>query len=215
MATAPTSRLASLSVISTVPASASITSASEAGVSGGFGQGRIARKLRRVGVVDPGLARVVPEREDAAHHHVRAPVRPLIHIAAEEQQVDDSPVHLDGAFPGVVVDGPDVVYALVLVVDVVQLVVLAQLVAEGGDGLGELLLALGVAEHGGHRVEQLQELGLVALLPGAGAVRPARRPRRVRLRGAAGECEQQGGEQQPPPPAAGVCAWGTWFTRSY
>ena len=83
--------------------------------------------------------------QHAAQHDVRHAAGLLVHIAAEEQQVYYALVHLDGLAPGVVVDGLDVVDALVVVIDVVELVVFAQLVAEGGHGLRELLLALRVA----------------------------------------------------------------------
>ena len=112
-------------------------------------------------VVEPGLARVVPEAQDAAHGGVQLPSRLLIHLFAVEQQVDYPTVDLDGLAARRVVYRLDVVYALVIVIDIVELVVLPQRcsvtpAAVGGEGL----LALRVADDGGQRVEEVEEGGL-------------------------------------------------------
>ena len=143
----------------------------------------------------PGLARIVPELQHAAHGDVQLAARRVVHLAAEQQQVYYPLVDLDGTLPRRVVYRLYVVYALVLVVDIVEPVVLLQPRLQFFGYGAKFLLRLRVADHGRHGVEKLEKARLIS--------RELRLRRLRRLphvyylrRGAAGERQQRQRERR-------------------
>src|SRR5699024_1214708 len=109
-----------------------------------------------------GLPRAVPELQHAAHRGVELSARLFIHLAAEQQEVYYPPVHLYGLAARRIVYRLYVVYALVVVVDVIELVIFLQPRLDALCDGGELLLAFGVTHDGGERVEEVEEGGGVS-----------------------------------------------------
>ena len=83
------------------------------------GQGVVGLVLVALG----GLAVVVPDVQHAAHGHVQLAVCGVVHLLSQLQHGQDAVIHLHGGLAGVVVDGFHIHHAVVVVVDVVQLVV--------------------------------------------------------------------------------------------
>src|SRR5699024_10256872 len=106
-----------------------------------------------------GLPVVVPDGEDAAHGDVQFAAGGVVHFDGQFEHINDPLVHLDRRDAGVVVDGFDVVDALVIVVNIVEPVVGDQIVVEGLHLLVELGLAVAVGDGLGHGVEHVEIVG--------------------------------------------------------
>ena len=83
--------------------------------------GQLVVRLVRVGF--GGLAVVVPDAEDAAHGDVQLAVRGLVHLVGQLQHGQDAVIHLHGGFAGVVVDGFNVIYTIIIIVNIKQLMI--------------------------------------------------------------------------------------------
>ena len=91
---------------------------------GGFLQGGFVGQDGVFRVRKAGGSGRMPQGKDAAHGHVHGVVRQFIIVPAVLQQANHLPVHLHRANPGMVVDGFQVIQALIVVVDVEQPVVI-------------------------------------------------------------------------------------------
>ena len=136
------------------------------------GSGQLLRggQLGAVRVVEARLPVVVPDAQHRAEGHVHLAAGGLVHFLGFHQQVHDPVIHLHRALGGAVVQVVQVGHALVVVVNVVQLVVFGQILMQGVHLLVPFLLAGGVADHGGHGVEHIIPAGGVFLPAGHGRV---------------------------------------------
>ena len=134
---------------------------------GGFqllGGGQLVVGLVLVGL--GGFAVVVPDAQHAAHGDVQLAVRGLVHPVGQLQHGQDAVIHFNGGLARVVVDGLHVGDAVVVVVDVVELVVGNQVGVQSVHLGVEFVLAVAVGNDGGDGVEHVVEDGGVALLGG-------------------------------------------------
>ena len=116
-----------------------------------------------VGVGEGSFAVIVPDVEHTAHGDVQLAVGGVVHGLGQLQHPQDLVVHGHGDKAGVVVDGLDVGDAVVVVVDVVELVIFQQVGVECVHLGGKLLLAVAVGDDLGHGVKGVIEHGGVAL----------------------------------------------------
>ena len=128
-----------------------------------------------VGVGEGSFAVIVPDIENTAHGDVQLAVGGVVHGLGQLQHPQDLVVHGHGGKAGVVVDGLDVGDAVVVVVDVVELVIFQQVGVESVHLGGELLLAVAVGDDLGHGVKGVIEHGGVALRAVDGAAGSAGR----------------------------------------
>ena len=138
---------------------------------GGGGQLLLRGKLV-VGVVvigKGGFAVVVPDVQHAAHGDVQLATRSVVHLLGQFQHPQNFVVHRDGGLARVVIDGFDVHDAVIVVVDVVELVVFQQVCVKGGHLSVEVLFAVAVGDDLRHGVEGIVEDGGVALRAVGGA----------------------------------------------
>ena len=122
-----------------------------------------------VGVGEGSFAVIVPDVEHTAHGDVQLAVGGVVHGLGQLQHPQDLVVRGHGGKAGVVVDGLDVGDAVVVVVDVVELVIFQQVGVECVHLSGELLLAVAVGNDLGHGVKGVIEHGGVALRAVGGA----------------------------------------------
>ena len=128
-----------------------------------------------VGVGEGSFAVIVPDVEHTAHGDVQLAVGGVVHGLGQLQHPQDLVVHGHGGEAGVVVDGLDVGDAVVVVVDVVELVVFQKVGVECVHLSGELLLAVAVGDDLGHGVKGVIKHGGVALRAVGGAAGSAGR----------------------------------------
>ena len=125
--------------------------------SGGVGEGGGG------GIADASLPGVMPQGQHAPQGGIDLAAGALAEVPAEEKQVDDFAVHNHGRPAGGVVYRLEVDHAVIVAVDVVELVVLQQRVMEGLGGGLKVLLTLRIAHHGGHGVKEGEKGGLIPL----------------------------------------------------
>ena len=128
-----------------------------------------------VGVGEGSFTIIVPDVEHTAHGDVQLAVGGVVHGLGQLQHPQDLIVHGHGGKAGVVVDGLDVGDAVVVVVDVVELVIFQQVGVESVHLGGELLLAVAVGDDLGHGVKGVIEHRGVALRAVGGAAGSAGR----------------------------------------
>ena len=85
-------------------------------------------------------------------------------VLAVQQQVDDGPVHCNRLFACVVIDGLQVGYTLVIVVDVKEPVIVLQVIVDGLRFGVKRFFAFPAAQNRSHRVKQIQEGSHILLL---------------------------------------------------
>ena len=93
-----------------------------------------------------GFPVVVPDAQHTAHGDVQLAVGGIVHLLRQFQHPEDPVVHRHRIGTGMVVDGLDVDDAVVVVVDVVELVVGHQIGVQGVHLRGEFLLAVAVGD---------------------------------------------------------------------
>ena len=179
------------------------------------GQGVVGLVLVALG----GLTVVVPDVQHAAHGHVQLAVCGVVHLLSQLQHGQDAVIHLHGGFAGVVVDSFHIHHAVVVVVDVVQLVVRDQVSVQGFHLLSELFLALAVGDHLGDGVEHIIEDGAVAgqLLLGLGGTAGQHTQTEHRRQQSGGEAVEQGGFHRvwfSFAAVKAVCSSCRWASRS-
>ena len=125
--------------------------------SGGVGEGGGG------GIADASLPGVMPQGQHAPQGGIDLAAGALAEVPAEEKQVDDFAVHNHGRPAGGVVYRLEVDHAVIVAVDVIELVVLQQRVMEGLGGGLKVLLTLRIAHHGGHGVKEGEKGGLIPL----------------------------------------------------
>ena len=125
--------------------------------SGGVGEGGGG------GIADASLPGIMPQGQHAPQGGIDLAAGVLAEVPAEEKQVDDFAVHNHGRPAGGVVYRLEVDHAVIVAVDVVELVVLQQRVMEGLGGGLKVLLTLRIAHHGGHGVKEGEKGGLIPL----------------------------------------------------
>ena len=163
---------------------------------GGLLQRGFVRQIggRRVGL--GGGAGIVPQGQQPPHGHIGAPVGEGVHFLGLGQQVKDLRLGGRRAMGGGLVQVVQVGHAIVVIVDVEQLVIAGQVLMQLDHLLVPGLLAFGVALHLGHRVEHVK--------PGDGVLLPALHGRvgGSLPGGTAGQrqAEGQGGAKPPNPP---------------
>ncbi|MPN50939.1 hypothetical protein SDC9_198579 [bioreactor metagenome] len=103
----------------------------------------------------------MPEPEHRSECNVER--TPGLHILLLRvlQQRDNAAVHAYGRFPRVVVDGFDIVHTGKIVINRIQPVIFLQLVVNLPGKLRKVLLAVGIAHNGRHRIEQRKKFRLI------------------------------------------------------
>ena len=107
------------------------------------------------GVFLGGFAVIVPDAQHTAHGNVDLAAGQVVHLPRQFQHGEDAVVHLHRGFPGVFVDGLNVHNAVVVVVDIVELIVGDQILMQRLHLGVELLLAFAVGDDLRHRVEHI------------------------------------------------------------
>ena len=121
------------------------------------------------GVFLGGFTIIVPDAQYAAHGNVDLAAGQFVHLLCQLQHGKDAVIYLYRGFPGVFVDGLNVHNAIVVVVDIVELVVGDQILMQRLHLGVELFLALAVGDDLRHGVEHIIEHGGVALRAISGA----------------------------------------------
>ena len=142
----------------------------DAAVLVGSGQLLHRGQLGVVRVVEARLPVVVPDAQHRAEGHVHLAAGGFVHLFGFHQQVHNAVIHRHRALGRAVVQIIQVGHALVVVVDIVQLVVFGQILMQSVHLPVPFLLAGGVADHGGHGVEHIIPAGGVFLPAGHGRV---------------------------------------------
>ena len=134
---------------------------------GGFFQSLPVREMGIGRVIETRGSGIVPQPQDAAHGHIDPTTGEVIILPAIKEQVDDLPVNLHRGDTGIVVDGFQIVDAVVVVVNVEKLMVNEQFVMDGLGGGLEGFLAGGDAADISDGIEERQK-GCLILLAGGG-----------------------------------------------
>jgi len=109
----------------------------------GFRQFLLAGHVAQLAVLiqgDAGFAVGVPDLQQGADGDVELAVGKVIEALGQLQHVNDVRIHLDGLDAGVVIDGLDVADAVVIVVDIEQIVVVLEQLIGGGEVLIKSIL---------------------------------------------------------------------------
>ena len=142
------------------------------------------------GVFLGGFAVVVPDAQHAAHGNVDLAAGQVVHLPRQLQHGEDAVIYLYRGFAGVFVDGLNVHNAVVVIVDIVELVVGDQILMQRLHLGVELFLALAVGDDLRHCVEHIIKDGGVPgqLLFGLAADQQAKaQHRRQQCSGYAGD----------------------------
>ncbi|MPN45332.1 hypothetical protein SDC9_192899 [bioreactor metagenome] len=124
---------------------------------GGAGQFLFGGKRGMRRVLHTSFTADAPEFGHAAHGDVRSAVCENIHHFGELQQIDNPCVNCNRRAPRALVDGIEVVHAVVRMVDIIELVVLRQeFVRAGQNGFGVLFARI-VNNHRCHGVERVKK----------------------------------------------------------
>ena len=107
------------------------------------------------GVLFGSFAVIVPDAQHAAHGNVDLAAGQLVHLPRQLQHGEDAVIYLYRSFAGVFVDGLNVHNAVVVVVDIVELVVGNQILMQRLHLGVELFLTLAVGDDLRHRVEHI------------------------------------------------------------
>ena len=83
----------------------------------------LARHLRPGWIFDSCLPVVMPDREYTSHGHINFSTCFLIFLSGKLQKPDDLRIYRDRGNPGVVVDGFDVIYTIIIIVNIKQLMI--------------------------------------------------------------------------------------------
>ena len=116
-----------------------------------------------------GLAVVVPDVQHTAQRNVQLAAGGVIHGLGQLQHPEDLVIHCHRGSARIVVDGLDVGHAIVIIINIIELVVLHKVGVECVHLGGELFLAVAVGDDLRHGVEHIIEHGGVALRAIGGA----------------------------------------------
>ena len=109
-----------------------------------------------VWIVQPRVAITLPNLEHAAHGNIHASVSERIHLDGIRNKIENFLVHRNGCNPRVLIDGAEVIHAVVGVVNVVKLMIVQQDFVQFLKARVCVLFARIVENHRGGGVEYVQ-----------------------------------------------------------
>ena len=109
-------------------------------------------------------AGIMPKRKHTPHSCIHHVIGSRCHLLAEQKQRNDLPLYFDRGFPRIVVDGFQVIDALILVINIVEPVIVQQFVMDLLRNLPEFLFRFRIPDNGCGRVKHIKKSGFVACL---------------------------------------------------
>ena len=141
----------------------------EIGVAAGLLQPVVRRELGKLRIRQAGLPVIVPDAQDRAHGDVDPAAGFRIQTLGLLEQADDLASDLDGLYARLVVDGLDIVDALVIVVNIEHFVQFYEPAVGQPHIFVELGGVLRVAVDGHERIERIKKRAGITLFPEAAA----------------------------------------------